>query len=52
MIKLFESFDNELHRVMIHGILHLIGYNDSNDSEKKKMRDKENDYLFDFNNMS
>ncbi len=30
--------ENELLRVIIHGILHLIGYKDSNDSEKNKMR--------------
>lgn len=39
------SFYNELLRVIIHGILHLIGYNDKSDSEKKIMREKENYYL-------
>lgn len=39
------SFSNELHRVMIHGILHLVGFSDSRDSEKKEMRKKENHYL-------
>ena len=38
-------FYNELLRVIIHGILHLIGYNDKSDSEKKIMREKENYYL-------
>lgn len=37
--------DDELHRVMIHGILHLLGYNDKSASEKKKMRQKEDEYL-------
>lgn len=35
------SFENELHRVMIHGILHLLGQNDKSDAEKKEMRKKE-----------
>jgi rRNA maturation RNase YbeY len=36
---------DELHRVMIHGILHLLGYRDSNDNEKKIMRKKEDECL-------
>ncbi len=40
-----ESFDQELLRVMIHGILHLAGYNDKTDKEKKVMRKLENHYL-------
>lgn len=39
------SFENELNRVMIHGVLHLIGYNDKNESEKAEMKSKENQYL-------
>jgi probable rRNA maturation factor len=39
------SFVEELHRVMIHGILHLIGYNDSNADEVIQMRTKEDFYL-------
>ena len=35
------NFKNELLRVIVHGVLHLLGYNDSNESEKKIMRDKE-----------
>lgn len=31
-------FENELHRVMIHGVLHLCGYKDKTKSEKEKMR--------------
>ena len=38
-------FQDELHRVMIHGILHLLGMNDTTASEKKEMRKKENHYL-------
>ena len=40
-----ENKLDELHRVMIHGILHLLGYHDSNDNEKKIMRKKENECL-------
>ena len=40
-----NSFNEELKRVMIHGILHLIGYNDKSDKEKELMRGKENFYL-------
>ena len=35
----------ELHRVIIHGVLHLIGYDDQNNEEKALMREKENYYL-------
>ena len=36
---------NELHRVIIHGVLHLIGYGDKSNSSKKQMREKEDAYL-------
>jgi len=39
------TFINELHRVMIHGILHLCGYNDKSDEESKTMRVKEDEAL-------
>jgi rRNA maturation RNase YbeY len=35
------SFDEELHRVIIHGVLHLSGYGDKKQSEKELMRKKE-----------
>ena len=35
-------FDRELKRVMAHGVLHLLGYNDKSDNEKLQMREKEN----------
>ncbi|QMU31077.1 rRNA maturation RNase YbeY [Adhaeribacter radiodurans] len=38
-------FQDELHRVIIHGVLHLIGYDDKDESSKAIMRQKENDYL-------
>lgn len=36
------SFTEELHRVIIHGILHLIGYDDLSDQDKLQMREQEN----------
>ena len=39
------TFDQELKRVIIHGILHLCGYNDSTDKEKETMRKRESKYL-------
>lgn len=38
-------FEDELHRVMIHGILHYCGYKDKTSQEKKIMRQKEDHYL-------
>lgn len=40
-----QDFVHELKRVMIHGILHLMGYNDKTSEEKKEMRKKEEAYL-------
>ncbi|MEI6347152.1 MAG: rRNA maturation RNase YbeY [Bacteroidota bacterium] len=39
------DFLTELNRVMIHGVLHLIGYNDKLPKEKNIMREKEDYYL-------
>ena len=39
------SYNYELQRVMVHGLLHLLGYNDKNKEEKKIIRKKENYYL-------
>ncbi|MDQ4140569.1 MAG: rRNA maturation RNase YbeY [Bacteroidota bacterium] len=44
-LQLNIPFTDELHRVIIHGVLHLIGYDDKDESSKVKMRQKENDYL-------
>lgn len=38
-------FEDELHRVIIHGILHLCGYKDKSSSDKLIMRQKEEKYL-------
>ena len=39
------EFEDELNRVMVHGVLHLIGYDDHTKAEQKTMREKENYYL-------
>lgn len=39
------SFDNELARVMIHGILHFAGYPDKEEEQKRIMTEKEDFYL-------
>ena len=39
------SFDEELKRVMVHGLLHIIGYNDKTKKEKLIMSQKETDAL-------
>ncbi|MCF8338685.1 MAG: rRNA maturation RNase YbeY [Bacteroidales bacterium] len=50
--KYQRTFLDELHRVMIHGILHLTGIRDHDEDEKKIMRELEDKYLsllFDLN---
>lgn len=44
-VRFKTEFKQELYRVIIHGILHLCGYNDGTLTEKAKMRKKENYYL-------
>ena len=44
-IQYGTSFNNELHRVIFHGILHLCGYKDKKKEDQKTMRHKENFYL-------
>jgi rRNA maturation RNase YbeY len=39
------SMTDELHRVMVHGVLHYCGYKDKSDEDKKAMRSKEDYYL-------
>ena len=38
-------FDEELKRVMVHGLLHIVGYNDKTKKEKLTMSQKETDAL-------
>ena len=39
--KLKRDLDEELHRVLVHGLLHIIGYRDKTAEEKQEMREKE-----------
>lgn len=39
------TFTEELHRVMVHGLLHLCGHGDKTDQQKKNMRKLEDFYL-------
>ncbi|EGV43200.1 rRNA maturation RNase YbeY [Bizionia argentinensis JUB59] len=39
------TLKDELHRVMVHGVLHYCGYKDKSESEEKDMRNLENHYL-------
>lgn len=39
------AFDHEMLRVMVHGLLHFMGYNDSNEDEKSEMTKKENEKI-------
>ena len=40
-----RSYESELHRVIIHGVLHLIGFDDHTDEDEKEMREKEEEAL-------
>jgi rRNA maturation RNase YbeY len=40
-----ESFNNEFKRVLIHGVLHLLGFEDSTIDKKKEMTILENQYI-------
>lgn len=42
------SFEMELRRVLIHGLLHLVGFEDNDDESKSKMRLKEDECLLRF----
>lgn len=44
-VKFKVTEATELHRVMVHGALHLLGYPDKTPASKKKMTSKENEYL-------
>ena len=40
-----RSYESELHRVIIHGVLHLIGFDDHTEEDEKTMREKEEEAL-------
>jgi probable rRNA maturation factor len=49
--KIFNvNYLTELHRVMVHGLLHLLGYKDKVEKDANTMREKENYYLNKFTN--
>ena len=49
--KIFNvNYLTELHRVMVHGLLHLLGYKDKIEKDANIMREKENYYLNKFTN--
>jgi rRNA maturation RNase YbeY len=43
--KYKDSLSNEIKRLMIHGVLHLMGYKDKSQTEREMMRAKEEYYL-------
>ncbi len=47
-LKYGAPFERELHRVIIHGIMHLCGYKDKSKAESVKMREREDYYLSKF----
>jgi len=44
------AFIEELHRVMIHGVLHYLGFKDKSEEEQKEMTNQENESLLLLNN--
>ncbi|MBN2012535.1 rRNA maturation RNase YbeY [candidate division KSB1 bacterium] len=44
-VEFHESFFRELNRIVVHGVLHLTGYDDTSDSAKKQMTAREDYYL-------
>ncbi|UTW63898.1 rRNA maturation RNase YbeY [bacterium SCSIO 12741] len=44
-LQLDQPFERELHRVMIHGVLHLMGFQDKTPEQESEMRDQEDKCL-------
>jgi len=40
-----STFQVEMSRVIVHGVLHLLGYDDHSEEEKRTMRSKEDYYI-------
>lgn len=40
-----EETNIEMYRVMLHGVLHLVGLKDKTEIEQREIRNKENEYL-------
>lgn len=49
-ITFAEPFDVEMRRIMIHGVLHLVGYKDKSMEDKRIMTEKENFYIKQYTN--
>lgn len=47
-----RSYESELHRVIIHGVLHLIGFDDHTEEDEKEMRDQEEKALLLYTTMT
>jgi rRNA maturation RNase YbeY len=43
--KILQSETTELYRVIVHGLLHLLGFKDKKEEEQKLMRSKEDYYI-------
>lgn len=43
------TYENELRRIMVHGLLHIMGYTDGDDEHKQEMTRLEDRYLADYN---
>lgn len=50
-ISLNQSFDDELLRVLAHGLLHLIGFNDKTDEDQEEMTRQENISIQEFHSL-
>jgi len=48
-IEFAVTFKSELYRLIAHGILHLIGYDDQTEPDRLTMREQENKILKNFN---
>lgn len=44
-IELNSGFESEFKRVLVHGVLHLCGYDDHSDEDEAEMRRLENHYI-------
>ncbi len=42
------SLQNEVARLVVHGLLHLVGYDDQSDADREVMRQKTEEYLYQF----
>ena len=49
--KLLPKIMEEITRLIVHGILHLKGYNDKTGSEQQRMQEKENHYVHRYANL-